>query len=72
MNIPKLKELMKKRRVTQEELASATGTSQAYISYCLGGMKVPSLGVFVRICATLQCSPEEIAELLEYGRQPLG
>ena len=67
MNIPKLKELMKKKRVTQDDLARATGTSQAYISYCLSGMKVPSLGVFARICSTLECDPQEIAELLEYS-----
>ena len=60
MNTQRVKEIMKEKGITQVDLAKATGTSQAFISYCLDGLKVPSLGVFKVMVKTLGCSADEI------------
>lgn len=60
MNLEKIKNLMSAQKVTQAELASATGTSQAFISYVMDGTKMPSVAVLKRIADRLGVTMDEL------------
>lgn len=49
MNTEKLRRLMDSKGINQCQLADATGTSQAFISYMMRGYKTPSVEVLKRI-----------------------
>ena len=56
----RIQDLMKSNKVTQAELASATGTSQAFISYVMDGTKMPSVAVLKRIADRLGVTMDEL------------
>lgn len=60
MNLEKIKNLMSAQKVTQSELASVTGTSQAFISYVMDGTKMPSVAVLKRIADRLGVTMDEL------------
>lgn len=60
MNLEKIKNLMSAQKVTQAELASVTGTSQAFISYVMDGTKMPSVAVLKRIADRLGVTMDEL------------
>lgn len=60
MNLEKIKSLMTAQKVTQAELASVTGTSQAFISYVMDGTKMPSVAVLKRIADRLGVTMDEL------------
>nr|DAP84408.1 MAG TPA: helix-turn-helix domain protein [Caudoviricetes sp.] len=60
MNLEKIKNLMSAQKVTQAELASVAGTSQAFISYVMDGTKMPSVAVLKRIADRLGVTMDEL------------
>lgn len=60
MNFEKIKNLMSAQKVTQAELASVAGTSQAFISYVMDGTKMPSVAVLKRIADRLGVTMDEL------------
>lgn len=60
MNLEKIKNLMSAQKVTQTELASVAGTSQAFISYVMDGTKIPSVAVLKRIADRLGVTMDEL------------
>lgn len=60
MNLEKIKSLMSAQKVTQAELARATGTSQAFISYVMDGTRMPSVAVLKRIADRLGVTMDEL------------
>lgn len=58
----KLKTLMEEKNVLQEELATAVGVSQTFISYILNGFKTPSLDVAKRIADYLGVTVDELID----------
>lgn len=60
MNLEKIKSLMSAQKVTQAELASVAGTSQAFISYVMDGTKMPSVAVLKRIADRLGVTMDEL------------
>lgn len=60
MNLEKIKNLMSAQKVTQAELASVAGTSQAFISYVMDGTKMPSVAVLKRIADRLGATMDEL------------
>ena len=47
----RIKGIMKKKNITQAELAKAAGVSEAFISFVIDEKKMPSVPVLKRICA---------------------
>lgn len=60
MNLEKIKSLMSAQKVTQAELASVAGTSQAFISFVMNGTKIPSVAVLKRIADRLGVTMDEL------------
>lgn len=60
MDLEKIKSLMSAQKVTQTELASVAGTSQAFISYVMDGTKMPSVAVLKRIADRLGVTMDEL------------
>ena len=52
----KLRHILIDKNVQQKELATAAGTSEAYISYILDDIKPPSLAVLKKISDYLEIS----------------
>lgn len=55
----RLYEIMKHRRITQEELAEKVGTSQVMISRYMTGRCVPSIVMLAKIARALRCSIDD-------------
>ena len=55
-----LSEMMKKRKISQTELAYHAGVSQRYIAFLLQGTRSPSLDVALKIADTLKCNVSDI------------
>ena len=51
-----------RKGLTQFELAERAGVTQAQISYCEKGSRVPSLKLCKKIAAVLDCSLSEIVD----------
>ena len=51
---------MQDKKITQSQLATMAGVSQAFISYVMKGYKVPSVSVLKRISEYLDISIDEL------------
>jgi len=54
--IDRIKEMMKRRNISQEQLGNEIGEKQYYISRMLQGKPFPSIDQLVMISKTLDCS----------------
>ena len=57
-----LRELMRERGMTQNELASASGMTQGMISSYLSKQKMPKIKSLVNLAYALNCSLDELAD----------
>ncbi|MHC4091580.1 MAG: helix-turn-helix domain-containing protein [Planctomycetota bacterium] len=55
-----LREMRKRRNLTQVQLAVRTGIDQATISRIESGTSAIALDVLERLCAALKCSPGDL------------
>ena len=62
-----LRTLMRRKFITQEELAKLVGTSQAMISYYITGQYIPNYVTARRIARVLGCSMEELS-YIDYNK----
>ena len=62
-----LRTLMRRKFITQEELAKLVGTSQAMISYYMTGRYIPNYVTARRIARVLGCSMEELS-YIDYNK----
>lgn len=56
----KVKDMMKKRKMTATELAYKSSISERYVGFITKGDRSPSLKVALRIANTLGCKVEDI------------
>ena len=57
-----LRELMREKRMTQSELASASGMTQGMISSYLSKQKMPKIKSLINLSYALDCSLDELAD----------
>lgn len=55
-------ELLKKKRIKQNDLASKLGISQASISYWVTGKNNPSLAMIQKIANVMDCELDKVLE----------
>jgi transcriptional regulator with XRE-family HTH domain len=60
-----LRELRKKRGITQVELAEMTGIPQNHISTIERGAKLPTLGTLIRFAAALNCRVSALVSVFD-------
>jgi len=60
----KIKELRKKKHMTQQELAEKTNITCASIINIERGYNKPSVSSLYKICEALECNYDKLAELL--------
>ena len=60
MNVTRIRELMKEKRLTQKALGELVGVSHVMIGYILSGLKIPSLSTLIAIANALECTVDEI------------
>jgi len=60
-----LKELRKKKKLSQEELATDCGLDRTYISLLERGLRQPTLGTLLRLAEVLGVSASSIVKQLE-------
>jgi transcriptional regulator with XRE-family HTH domain len=65
-----LRELRTARRLTQEQLAEASGCHRAHVSFLERGLKSPTLSMIFQLAAALDVSPTEIVSRVEGAMQP--
>jgi transcriptional regulator with XRE-family HTH domain len=65
-----LRELRKKRGITQVELAEITGVPQNHISTIERGAKLPTLGTLIRFAAALECKVSTLVRV--FDKEDLG
>ena len=56
----KVKDMMRKRKMTATELAYKSNISERYVGFITKGDRSPSLKVALRIAKTLNCKVEDI------------
>lgn len=61
----RLRELRRKYRVTQHELAQAAGLTDAYVSNLENGFAVPSLTTVLRLAVALDCKVTELVSIFD-------
>jgi transcriptional regulator with XRE-family HTH domain len=61
----RLRELRQKYGVTQQQLSTATGLTEGYISNMERGLKVPSLTTILRLAVALGCKVTEIVSIFD-------
>lgn len=59
----RLRELRRRRRLTQEALADAAGLAGPYVSDMERGVKVPSLTTLLRLSVALDCKVTELVSV---------
>ena len=57
-----LRDMLKRARMTQRELADVSGLSDATISNYITKKKMPSIRAILNIAYTLDCSLDELAD----------
>lgn len=60
INGEKIKALMNAKGITNRQLATKVGVSEAMMSYILSGLRDTNVQCLVRIAAELECSVDEI------------
>lgn len=63
------KDLMKRKHITQEELAAKLGTSQSAVSLWCTGKSYPHITMIFKIAAVLNVSPERLVKCFERAEQ---
>ena len=58
-----LKKEIEQSGLKKSEIATAIGVSRATISQYLSGRAQPTLATFAKLCATLDCSADDILNL---------
>ena len=61
----RLRKMMTKRQISQQELSEKTGISQSSISYYLTGQKLPSFYNLDKLARVLDCSTDDFRYLLK-------
>jgi transcriptional regulator with XRE-family HTH domain len=61
----RLRELRKKRSMTQVELAERSGVPQNHISTIERGAKLPTIGTLIRLAAALQCKVTALVSVFD-------
>ena len=61
-----LSEMLKDARMTQRELADATGLSEAAISNYVRGKQIPTIRAIINICYELSCNTDD---LIDFGER---
>lgn len=67
----KIREMRKKRNLTQKQLAERLGTVPQNIGQWERGVRVPRAGTVARIAAALECQPTEIIGVMAVQSQPI-
>lgn len=60
-----LRELRNKRKMTQEDLATAAGLTSVYISNLENGLAVPSLTTILQLAAALRCKVASLVSVFD-------
>ena len=60
-----LRELRKKRSMTQVELAERSGVPQNHISTIERGAKLPTIGTLIRLAAALHCKVTALVSVFD-------
>lgn len=68
----RVKELRKKRRLTQEQLAEKIGVSLQYVSEIERGLSMPSMQVFLRLLEVLDASADYLLRDMVSSANPYG
>lgn len=58
----RIKDIRKKRRISQEKLAEATGKSREYIGYLERGERSPSFEMILTLSIALEVKPSDLIE----------
>lgn len=61
-----LKDMLKDARMSQRELADATGLSESAISKYVNGQQIPTVRAIVNICYELACNTDD---LIDFGER---
>ena len=64
-----LRDMLDRARMTQRELADATGLSDTAISYYINKLKLPGIRAIINIAYALDC---DVAELIDFGDRIIG
>jgi transcriptional regulator with XRE-family HTH domain len=61
----RLRQLRKKRGITQVQLSDATGVPQAHISNLERGTMLPTLGMMIRLAVALECKVSALVTIFD-------
>ena len=61
----RLRELRNKKRMTQEDLAAASGLTSVFISNLERGLSDPSLSTIVRLAGALRCKVAALVSMFD-------
>lgn len=61
-----LSDMLKDARMTQRELADATGLSESAISNYVNGKQIPTVRAIINICYELGCNADD---LIDFGER---
>jgi transcriptional regulator with XRE-family HTH domain len=61
----RLRQMRKRRSLTQEDLAKAAGLAGPYISDMERGLKVPSLTTILRLAVALDCKVTDLIAMFD-------
>lgn len=61
-----LSSMLKDARMTQRELADATGLSESAISNYVNGKQIPTVRAIINICYELACNTDD---LIDFGER---
>lgn len=61
-----LSDMLKDARMTQRELADATGLSESAISNYVNGKQIPTVRAIINICYELACNTDD---LIDFGER---
>lgn len=61
-----LSDMLKDARMTQRELADATGLSESAISNYVNGKQIPTVRAIINICYELGCNTDD---LIDFGER---
>lgn len=67
-----LRRLRKQRRLSQTELANLAEIGQSHVSYLERGERMPTLGLFMRLCQVLDVPFEDMIVEVAHRAEALG